>query len=153
MFHECSSKRDITNDRVCGAIIITQITNERDLIAHSAIQPSTLAYFASSSITMKFCAASLLMLASTAQAFTIAPMTTKRSATPKLFGYLDDLNKDLYAEADNPDIEADLKTNTDMSKEQMDRAGPGDWSSYVEFDEFDGGDGQMGVAGDGNKVR
>lgn len=25
------------------------------------------------------------------------------------------------------------------------------WEGFVDFDEFDGGDGQMGVAGDGNK--
>jgi hypothetical protein len=40
-----------------------------------------------------------------------------------------------------------------MDKAKVDRLGPGDWSTYVEFDEFDGGDGQMGVAGDGKKVR
>ena len=39
-----------------------------------------------------------------------------------------------------------------MAKEDVDRFGVGDWDSYVEFNEFDGGDGQMGVAGDGNKV-
>lgn len=69
-----------------------------------------------------------------------------------LRGYLDDLNKDLYSVADNPDIEGSTKEATDMDKAKVDRLGPGDWSTYVEFDEFDGGDGQMGVAGDGKKV-
>lgn len=38
-----------------------------------------------------------------------------------------------------------------MSKDQIDRYGPGSLQDFVDFDEFDGGDGQMGVAGDGNK--
>jgi hypothetical protein len=75
-----------------------------------------------------------------------------RSST-KLYGYLDDLSKDLYSVADNPDIESSTKEATDLKKEFVDRMGPGDWSTYVEFNEFDGGDGQMGVAGDGKKVR
>lgn len=66
-------------------------------------------------------------------------------------GYLDDLSKDLYGEDPDPDIEGDSKENTDMSKSQIDRFGPGTYDQYIEFEEFDGGDGQMGVAGDGNK--
>ncbi len=38
-----------------------------------------------------------------------------------------------------------------MAAEEVDRYGPGNLADYVEFDEFDGGDGQMGVAGDGQK--
>jgi len=68
-----------------------------------------------------------------------------------LYGYLDDLSKDLYSIADNPDIENSTKEATDLKKELIDRLGPGDWSTYVEFNEFDGGDGQMGVAGDGKQ--
>jgi len=37
-----------------------------------------------------------------------------------------------------------------MDKSLIDRAGPGSFADYVDFNEFDGGDGQMGVAGDGN---
>ena len=59
----------------------------------------------------------------------------------------------MYSVSDNPDIEGSTKEATDLDKSKVDRLGPGDWSSYVEFDEFDGGDGQMGVAGDGKKVR
>lgn len=60
---------------------------------------------------------------------------------------MDDLNP-----IPNPNIEVmedDSYEATKMKKEDIDRAGPGSWESYVEFNEFDGGDGQMGVAGDG----
>ena len=71
--------------------------------------------------------------------------------TPSLLkGYLDDLSKDLYGPDGNPDPEMESKEATDMAKEDLDRFGVGNWDSYVEFDEFDGGDGQMGVAGDGD---
>lgn len=46
---------------------------------------------------------------------------------------------------------ADSRENNQMSKDQIDRFGPGNLADYVEFNEFDGGDGQMGVAGDGQK--
>jgi hypothetical protein len=62
-------------------------------------------------------------------------------------GYLDDLagpNPNIVEEDD------DSHEATKMKKDDIDRAGPGSWESYVEFNEFDGGDGQMGVAGDGN---
>jgi len=76
--------------------------------------------------------------------------TTPSCSRTVLKGYLDDLTADLYAESNDPDIEATSKEATDMSKDQIDRYGPGAFDQYVEFDEFDGGDGQMGVAGDGN---
>ncbi|KAG7337361.1 hypothetical protein IV203_034754 [Nitzschia inconspicua] len=63
-------------------------------------------------------------------------------------GYLDDLSP-----IPNPNIEEEVDDSfeaTKMKAEDIDRAGPGSWESYVEFNEFDGGDGQMGVAGDGN---
>jgi len=66
-------------------------------------------------------------------------------------GYLDDLSNELYAPDNNPDLESESKEKTDMKKEQVDRYGAGSFEDYVEFDEFDGGDGQMGVAGDGQK--
>lgn len=69
-----------------------------------------------------------------------------------LKGYLDDLSKELYQESNDPDIENTTKEATNMSKDQVDRYGPGSLADFVDFgDEFDGGDGQMGVAGDGNK--
>ena len=85
--------------------------------------------------------------------FTVVPQRSVATIrTTALHGYLDDLSKDLYSVADNPDIEGSTKEATDLEKDKVDRMGPGDWSTYVEFDEFDGGDGQMGVAGDGKKV-
>ncbi len=67
-----------------------------------------------------------------------------------LMGYLDDLSKDLYAPDDNPDIEATSREATKMAKDQVKSYGPGSFQDFVDFNEFDGGDGQMGVAGDGN---
>ena len=72
----------------------------------------------------------------------------KTSMTP-LKGYLDDLSKELYSQEDTPDIEK-TREATNMDKSLIDRAGPGSFADYVDFNEFDGGDGQMGVAGDGN---
>ena len=66
-----------------------------------------------------------------------------------LKGYLDDLSKELYSQEDTPDIEK-TREATNMDKSLIDRAGPGSFADYVDFNEFDGGDGQMGVAGDGN---
>jgi hypothetical protein len=96
----------------------------------------------------------ILLVAGGANAAFFAPRAPRQAlSTTALQGYLDDLSKDLYSVADNPDVEGSTKEATDMPKEKVDRFSPGDWSSYVEFDEFDGGDGQMGVAGDGKKVR
>jgi hypothetical protein len=104
---------------------------------------------------MKFGIATIVLAAAGANAAFFAPTSSRQafSTTTALKGYLDDLSKDLYSVADNPDIEGSTKEATDLPKEKVDRFSPGDWSSYVEFDEFDGGDGQMGVAGDGKKVR
>ncbi|KAL7493399.1 hypothetical protein ACHAWT_005948 [Skeletonema menzelii] len=67
-------------------------------------------------------------------------------------GYLDDLSAELYAEEDTPDVEAQSREANKMDKSQVKSFGPGSFADYVDFaDEFDGGDGQMGVAGDGNK--
>jgi len=65
-------------------------------------------------------------------------------------GYLDDLSKELYAEEDCPDVEAQSREANKMDKSQVKSYGPGSFADYVDFNEFDGGDGQMGVAGDGN---
>ena len=73
------------------------------------------------------------------------------SSPMTLFGYLDDLSAELKQPDSNPVPEEESREANKMAKEDIDRAGPGSWDTYVEFDEFDGGDGQMGVAGDGNK--
>lgn len=92
--------------------------------------------------------ASALFLSSTTNGF--APAKTPASPT-SLMGYLDDLSSELNAPDSNPIPEEESREANVMAKEQIDRAGPGSWDDYVEFHEFDGGDGQMGVAGDGQK--
>lgn len=85
-----------------------------------------------------------------AQAFLVtSPNNVVRRSS--LWGYLDDLSNELYAPDDNPDIKGTSREATRLEQDKVSNAGVGDWGSYVEFDEFDGGDGQMGVAGDGNK--
>lgn len=84
------------------------------------------------------------------------PCLTRNPAISKscvpLRGYLDDITKELYSEDGNPDPEAESREATKMTKDQIENFGPGTLADYVDFgDEFDGGDGQMGVAGDGNK--
>ena len=75
-----------------------------------------------------------------------------QSSSSLKMGYLDDLSKELYAEEDTPDVEAQSREANKMDKSQVESFGPGSFADYVDFkDEFDGGDGQMGVAGDGNK--
>lgn len=76
-----------------------------------------------------------------------------RGTTPRqpLFGYLDELSKPSQAPADatssssREEVDAD---STNSEKEQVDRYGVGSWEGFVDFEEFDGGDGQMGVAGE-----
>ena len=88
----------------------------------------------------------LLLAASTAgraSAFTAAlPRAAAASSRTALSGYLDDLSSDLNAADPNPDVYADSKEATDMKKEELDRYGPGDFSQFVDFHEFDGGDGR-----------
>jgi len=105
---------------------------------------------------MKFSTASTAALIACASSVTHAafvpqqtPTALTRTNTIVTKGYLDDLNSDLYAEDATPDVEQDKRENNQMAKEQLDRYGPGNLNQFVEFSEFDGGDGQMGVAGDG----
>lgn len=90
----------------------------------------------------------LALLPTAAAAF--AP-TFKSAPHRPLFGYLDDLSSDLNAPDGNPNPDAESREATRLDKEKLDRYGVGDWQGFVDFEEFDGGDGQMGVAGDGKK--
>lgn len=101
---------------------------------------------------MKLSASYLVLLgALSAQAAFIPHCSTSRPRVP-LKGYLDDLTDELNQPADEPDPNYDDSYEaTKMAEDKKDRAGPGSWEDFVEFEEFDGGDGQMGVAGDGNK--
>eukprot|EP00566_Odontella_aurita_P019857 CAMPEP_0113543030 /NCGR_PEP_ID=MMETSP0015_2-20120614/9938_1 /TAXON_ID=2838 /ORGANISM="Odontella" /LENGTH=305 /DNA_ID=CAMNT_0000443157 /DNA_START=138 /DNA_END=1055 /DNA_ORIENTATION=- /assembly_acc=CAM_ASM_000160 len=100
---------------------------------------------------MKFAASCLVILGAAGAKAAFVPGCPTARPRVALKGYLDDLTEELYGPEDNPDVEADLQENTKMKKEDQDRFGPGSWENYVDFEEFDGGDGQMGVAGDGSK--
>jgi len=96
--------------------------------------------------------ASLLLASSTVVGAFLgaaAPRTVQKATS--LNGYLDDLSSELYAPDSNPDVDKETNEATKAKEEEKDRYGVGDWSNFVDFDEFDGGDGQMGVAGDGKK--
>jgi hypothetical protein len=96
---------------------------------------------------MKLSGVALIGALSSAAAF--APQS-RLSRPSVLNGYLDDLSKELYDENADEVEEDDSRDATKMNKEDVSNFGVGDWDSYVEFNEFDGGDGQMGVAGDGD---
>lgn len=103
---------------------------------------------------MKFSTITTLSCLSTAAAFvpnthTHTHTLRQQHSSTAIRGYLDDLSKDLYKEDATPDVVADARENNVMAKDQVDRFGPGNLADFVEFNEFDGGDGQMGVAGDG----
>jgi len=90
--------------------------------------------------------------ASTANAAFVstAPSHSFQRTSVVVNGYLDDLTTDLYKDAGVPNPEQDKRENNDMNKAEIENFGPGNLNQFVEFDEYDGGDGQMGVAGDGD---
>jgi hypothetical protein len=97
----------------------------------------------------------LLAYSSGAAAFLPQPTATAGVVNVRIqskisMGYLDDMNK-YVGTAEEEEEEDDSREATALAPDKRDRAGVGDWSTYVEFDEFDGGDGQMGVAGDGEQ--
>jgi len=99
-----------------------------------------------------FALASLSFFEATSSVTSFSPSKVHTSSiVTRRMGYLDDLAADLSAPDSNPIPAEEAREANVMSKDKIVGAGPGDWDSYVEFDEFDGGDGQMGVAGDGNK--
>jgi hypothetical protein len=96
---------------------------------------------------MKATTAALLLLPGASAAF--VPSTSFASRTLVITrGYLDDLSRELYSPDNNPDLE---QTRDKTDAKETDRYGVQSWDGFVDFDEFDGGDGQMGVAGDGAK--
>jgi len=96
-----------------------------------------------------------LSLVGAASTVAFAPSSHRRTArsapAPPLHGYLDDLTDDLNAVDDSPvPLEQSREANK-MDKSLIQNAGPGTFADFVDFgEEFDGGDGQMGVAGDGS---
>ena len=75
--------------------------------------------------------------------------TRTSSSSSRLHGYLDDLSKELYQPEDDAQVVSREESN--LKEEAKDRYGVGDWNDFVEFQEFDGGGGQVGVAGDGKE--
>jgi len=123
--------------------------------------PTLLFYFVQTALNqaMKIALSTSLLLAcaaSSGSAFLATPpppsfstATATSSTSTSIKGYLDDLSEELHRQADEPDNP--LATRDDTKAKQTDRGGVASWDDYVEFEEFDGGDGQMGVAGDGKK--
>jgi len=83
----------------------------------------------------------LLAVVTSTSGFTVLPATTKNNNLG-LKGYLDDLSNELKGPDANPDVYAESKAATDYDKSQLDRYGPGSFENFVDFDEFDGGDGR-----------
>jgi len=106
---------------------------------------------------MKFLVALLPVVVVNGFSASLRSSSSTRSSTGVVLrmGYLDDLSDELYKAEDGitqDDIDKSTKAATDLKKSDVSNYGVGDWSTYKDFgDEFDGGDGQMGVAGDGNK--
>lgn len=99
----------------------------------------------------RFTSLAMTALLTTTTAFSpqLSSSSSTRRSNSRLSGYLDDLSKELNAPDGSSSME-DIDTDKmKMDKNQIDRYGVGSWDDYVEFEEFDGGDGQMGVAGDG----
>ncbi|GMI36490.1 hypothetical protein TrRE_jg3596 [Triparma retinervis] len=99
---------------------------------------------------MKLLIATLLV----SQTLTFTPSLITPRPSFALNGKLDDFSKDIIptdeSKKANPERDS-YRANVKDSKD-VDRFGPGTYEDYVDFgDEFDGGDGQMGVAGDGVK--
>merc|ERR1719410_1201776 len=70
------------------------------------------------------------------------------SSPTSLHGYLDDLTAELASSDGSPEsVDEDSREATKMDKSQIQNAGPSTFADFVDFNEFDGGDGQMGVAG------
>lgn len=97
-----------------------------------------------SALTVAFYSAS-----QTASAF--APISSSAYFATKIQSSSKNYNDELYAPDATPDIYADSREANALDKDKVSNAGVGSWETYKEFDEFDGGDGQMGVAGDGQK--
>eukprot|EP00587_Corethron_hystrix_P008348 CAMPEP_0113314650 /NCGR_PEP_ID=MMETSP0010_2-20120614/10623_1 /TAXON_ID=216773 ORGANISM="Corethron hystrix, Strain 308" /NCGR_SAMPLE_ID=MMETSP0010_2 /ASSEMBLY_ACC=CAM_ASM_000155 /LENGTH=321 /DNA_ID=CAMNT_0000170973 /DNA_START=92 /DNA_END=1057 /DNA_ORIENTATION=- /assembly_acc=CAM_ASM_000155 len=75
--------------------------------------------------------------------------STRSTSNTPLYGKLDDLTEFLNTPTLETIPEEELAENNQMAKDEIDRYGPGNLNDFVEFDEYDGGDGQTGCVGDG----
>jgi len=97
---------------------------------------------------MKF-STTFLLVVSVGSAAAFTPTFSNARPAIKLFGKLDDFTEELNRVVPQTDVVAESKEMTDLDKKDVDRYGPGKFDTFVEFDEFDGGDGQTGCVGDG----
>eukprot|EP00590_Aulacoseira_subarctica_P010655 CAMPEP_0172417082 /NCGR_PEP_ID=MMETSP1064-20121228/3578_1 /TAXON_ID=202472 /ORGANISM="Aulacoseira subarctica , Strain CCAP 1002/5" /LENGTH=309 /DNA_ID=CAMNT_0013155169 /DNA_START=114 /DNA_END=1040 /DNA_ORIENTATION=+ len=98
----------------------------------------------------------LVLISSANAAFHVhvgSSLAPRRLSRVVLKGYLDDLTNDLKEKPKNEyDAETESLEATMYDRSKIDRYGPGTFKEFTDFsDEFDGGDGQMGVSGDGEK--
>lgn len=100
-------------------------------------------------LTISALTVALYSASKTASAFT--PISSSAFFPTKIQSSSKNYNDELYAPDATPDVYADSREANALDKDKVSNAGVGSWETYKEFDEFDGGDGQMGVAGDGQK--
>lgn len=102
---------------------------------------------------MKVTSLSVVLLAVTVGTVSpfVVPTKSDHHSVVVVRGYLDDLSQYVYDPNAGKDVVDDSREATMLDKDKVDRYGPGDLRQFVDFNEFDGGDGQMGVAGDGSK--
>ena len=75
-------------------------------------------------------------------AFVPSGASTTRQHKTAVKGYLDELAKYTYDPDSDIKESDDSREATNYSKEKLDRFGPGDFKEFVDFNEFDGGDGR-----------
>jgi len=95
---------------------------------------------------MKITPLAILLVTQSVHAF-LPVHTNTGGIRTAIHGYLDDLGAIGPEEVVEED---DSREATKMKSDQISNFGVGSWEGFVDFHEFDGGDGQMGVAGDGD---
>jgi hypothetical protein len=97
---------------------------------------------------MKLSVASFLLLTASAGAF--APACRQATRSMALSGYLDNISegnkKIVEDDNDDDDPESYSREATKLAADKVNNFGVGDWSGFVDFNEFDGGDGQVSVS-------
>ena len=97
-------------------------------------------------MALRLVVAGLLTASPFTSAWTVVSLPRTTSIVSLRMGYLDQLSKEeLYSSDDDGNERNDSREATQMAKEQIDRYGPGDLSQFVDFNEFDGGDGRTCV--------
>lgn len=82
----------------------------------------------------------LISLSGSAQALRPSFVSRAKAPSTVLKGYLDDLSGPVQPQ--QPPQPPQPNYNSANTENSVDRYGPGDWKEYVDFNEFDGGDGK-----------